>query len=113
MAGFNGFPGGGMNGNMAQIIKQAQKMQEDMKRKQQEIEEKEYEASSAGGAVKVLLSGKKEIKKIEISKDIIDPEDSETLEDSILVAVNEAYKSLFEDEQKMMGSAVGNIKLPF
>ena len=50
--------------NMAQIIKQAQKMQEDMKRKQQEIEEKEYEASSAGGAVKVLLSGKKEIKKI-------------------------------------------------
>lgn len=113
MAGFNGgFPGGGM-GNMAQIVKQAQKMQEDMKKKQAELEAKEYEATAAGGAVKVILSGKKEVKKIEISKEIIDPEDSETLEDSIMAAVNEAFRNLSEDEASILGSVAGNVKLPF
>ena len=73
---FNGFPGGGM-GNMASIMMQAQKMQDDMKKKQAELEASEYSATAAGGAVKVVLTGKKEIKNLEIAKDIVAPADYE------------------------------------
>ena len=107
---FNGFPGGGM-GNMASIMMQAQKMQDDMKKKQAELEEKDYEATAAGGAVKVVLSGKKEIKNIEISKDIVDPDDVEMLQDSIQAAVNAALKQAMESEESVYGSLAGNIRV--
>ncbi|MCQ2978616.1 MAG: YbaB/EbfC family nucleoid-associated protein [Clostridia bacterium] len=109
---FNGFPGGGM-GNMAQIMMQAQKMQDDMKKKQAELEQAEYEAVAAGGAVKVVLSGKKEIKNIEIAKDIVDPDDVEMLQDSIQAAVNEALRKLNAEEESVYQGVAGNIKLPF
>lgn len=109
---FNGFPGGGM-GNMASIMMQAQKMQDDMKKKQAELEASEYSATAAGGAVKVVLTGKKEIKNLEIAKDIVDPDDVEMLQDSITAAVNEALRQISEKEESVYQGVAGNIKLPF
>lgn len=108
-----GIPGMGNMGNMAQIMMQAQKMQEDMKRKQAELEEKTYEATSAGGAIKVTLSGKKEITNLEINKDIVDPDDVEMLQDSITAAVNSALRQVMESEESVYQGVAGNIKLPF
>ena len=90
MAKFNGFPG--MGGNMNQLLKQAQKMQSDMMKTQEEIEAKEFDVTSGGGAVTVTMNGKKILKKIKINKEVVDPEDVEMLEDLILTAMNEATK---------------------
>lgn len=89
MGKFGGFQGGGM-GNMQNLMKQAQKMQEDLKKKQEEVSVKEIEASSGGGAVKVKALGDKTIKSIEISKDLIEENDVEMIQDLVLTAVNEA-----------------------
>lgn len=112
MAKFNGFPGG-MPGNMAQIMKQAQKMQDEMKKKHDEIEMQEFEATAAGGAVKVVLTGKKEVKTLEIAKDIVDPDDIEMLQDSITAAMNEALRKVIDSEESVYSSVAGDIKLPF
>ena len=82
--------GGGMNMNM---IKQAQKMQQDMMRMQQELEEKTYEASAGGGVVTATVSGKRELKALKIDPDAVDPDDVEMLEDLIVAAVNEAMRA--------------------
>jgi DNA-binding YbaB/EbfC family protein len=79
---------GGGPQNMQSMIRQAQKMQEDMEKAQAELDEKEYETQAGGGAVKVKINGKKEILSIEISPDIVDPDDIETLSDVITAAVN-------------------------
>ncbi len=90
MAKFNGFPG--MGGNMNQLLKQAQKMQADMMKTQEDIEAKEFDITSGGGAVTVTMNGKKILKKIKINKEVVDPDDVEMLEDLILTAMNEATK---------------------
>ncbi len=104
-----GFPGGM---NMNNLMKQAQKMQKQMQDMQEELENKEYEVTSGGGAVKVKISGKKEIKSIEISPDVIDPDDAEMLQDLILTAVNEAIRQAEEAASAQMGKITGGINLP-
>ena len=111
MARRGGFPGGGMPGNMANLMKQAQKMQRQMEESQKELEEKEFTAKSGGGAVEVTVSGKREITKIKLSEEAVDPDDIETLEDLIMAAVNEALRQVEEESSKKMGNLTGG--LPF
>ena len=85
MAKRGGFPGG-MPGNMTNLMKQAQRMQRQMEETTKELEEKEYTASSGGGAVTVTVSGKKEVVSVKLSEEVVDPDDIEMLED-LIVAV--------------------------
>ncbi len=110
MAKFRGgMPG---MGNMNQMIKQAQKMQEEMLKAQAEIEEKIIEASAGGGAVTVTINGKKELQAIKISPEAVDPDDVETLEDLILSAVNEAMRQADEAAAGAMGKVTGGMNIP-
>lgn len=103
--GFNGgFPGGM---NMNNLMKQAQKMQKQMEEMQQQLENKEFEITSGGGAVKVVITGKKVIKEITISPDVVDPDDVEMLQDLILTAVNEAVRQAEESANSEMGKIAG------
>ena len=83
---------GGFGGNMGNLMKQAEKMQKDMQKMQSELEDRLVEASSGGGAVSVVVSGKKELTEITIKPEAVDPEDVEMLQDLILAAVNEALR---------------------
>lgn len=110
MAKRGGFPGGGMMpGNMNNLMKQAQKMQKQMEETTKELEEKEYEASSGGGAVKVKINGKKEITALHLDEDIVDKDDIEMLEDTIIAAVNEVIRMQSEDEKVQMGKITGGM----
>ena len=104
-----GFNGGMMPGNMNNLMKQAQKMQRQMEEKQKELEEKIWEASSGGGAVKVHVSGQKEIVGIEISPDVVDPDDVEMLQDLIMTATNEALRSMEAESAEMMNDIAGGL----
>ena len=106
-----GFPGGGVPGNMNNLMKQAQKMQRQMEQTQKEMEEKVYEASSGGGAVTVQVSGKKEVLSVKLSEEVVDPEDIEMLEDLIVAATNEALRKLEEDSTKSMEALTGGLNL--
>lgn len=103
---------GGMPGNMNNMIKQAQKMQEQMLKIQQEAEEKQVSASAGGGAVTVTASGKKEVISIKISPEAVDPDDVETLEDMILAATNEALRQADEIMAQEMGKITGGMNIP-
>ena len=107
MAKRGGFPGGGMPGNMNNLMKQAQKMQRQMEENQKELEEKEFTAAAGGGAVEVTVSGKKEITKIKLSEEVVDPEDIEMLEDLIMAAVNEAFRKMEEESSQAMSRLTG------
>ncbi len=109
MARRGGFPGGGMPGNMNNLMKQAQRMQRQMAEKQEELESKEYTAAAGGGAVEVTVSGKKEVTKVTISKDACDPEDVEMLQDMIIAATNEALKQADDASAEAMGSLTGGL----
>ncbi|MGI6152471.1 MAG: YbaB/EbfC family nucleoid-associated protein [Christensenellaceae bacterium] len=109
MAKGGGFSGGGMN--MQNMMKQAQQMQARMQKLQDELEEKEVEASAGGGVVKVVVSGKKEIKSIEIQEAVVDPDDVEMLQDLIIAAVNEALTKAEEMVQSEMGKITGGMNL--
>jgi len=113
MSKFKGGMGGGMGsmGNMQQMMKQAQKMQADMKKMQEELDQKEVEATSGGGVVKVVMSGKKEVKSIEIKKEVVDPDDVEMLQDLIMTAVNEAIRLIEDMNSKEMGKITGGMNL--
>ena len=87
-------PQGGGPNNMQAMLKQAQKMQEDMQLKQEELEAREYQVAAGGGVVNVKINGKKEILNISISPEIVDPDDIETLSDILVAAVNEAIKKV-------------------
>ena len=103
MAKRGGCPGGmGMPANMGNLMKQAQKMQRQMEESQKELEEKEFTAKAGGGAVEVTVSGKKLVKSIKLQEEIVDPEDIETLEDSIVAALNEALKQVDEATSSSM-----------
>lgn len=104
-----GFPGGMGGMNMNNLMKQAQKMQKQMTEKQEELGEKVIEMTSGGGAVKVVINGKKEIQELKLSPDVVDPEDVEMLEDLILSAVNEAIRQVEEMYNNEMGKVTGGM----
>ena len=108
MAKRGGFSGG-MPGNMNNLMKQAQKMQRQMEEAQKELEEKEITASSGGGAVEVTVSGKREITKVKLSEEVVDPDDIEMLEDLIMAAANEALRQIEELSASSMSKITGGI----
>lgn len=108
MAKRGGFPGG-MPGNMNNLMKQAQKMQKQMEEAQKELEEQEITASAGGGAVEVTVSGKREITKVKLSEEVVDPEDIEMLEDLIMAAANEALRKVEEASQASMSKITGGL----
>lgn len=111
MAKRGGFPGGGMGmpGNMNNLMKQAQKMQRQMEENQKALEEKEYTAAAGGGAVEVTLSGKKELTKVKIDPEAVDPDDVETLEEMIMIAVNQVLRQQEQDSASMMSGLTGGL----
>ena len=104
-------PKGGA-GNMANMLKQAQKMQEDMANLQAELETKVYEVSAGGGMVNVKINGKKEILCIDIKPEIVDPDDIETLSDIIVAGVNQAIKKVDEVSGEEMAKITGHMNIP-
>ena len=112
MAKGNKFTGGGMNNNMNNMIRQAQKMQAEMERIQAETEEKTVEASSGGGAVSVTMKGNHELVSVKISPDVVDPDNIEMLEDLICAAVNEATKKAQELMEESMKAVTGGLNVP-
>ena len=103
------FPGGGMPGNMNNLMKQAQRMQRQMEESQKELEEKEFTASAGGGAVEVTVSGKKEVTKVKLSEEVVDPDDIEMLEDLIVAATNEAMRKMEEEAGAVMAKITGGL----
>ena len=97
---------------MQSMLKQAQKMQEDMAAKQAELEEREYDISAGGGVVNVKINGKKEILSVKLAEEIVDPDDIETIEDLIVAAVNEAIKKVEAVSASEMSQITGNLNLP-
>lgn len=105
--------GSGFGGNINNLMKQAQKMQQDMQKLQEELGEKTVEATSGGNAVKVVATGKKEIREIIIAPEAVDPEDVEMLQDLVLTAVNEALRKADELSGSEMGKITGGMgKMP-
>ena len=109
MAKRGGFPGGGMPGNMANLMKQAQKMQRQMEEATKELEEKEVSASAGGGAVEVTISGKREVTKVKLDEEVVDPDDIEMLEDLIVAATNEALRKVEEESTAVMSKLTGGL----
>ena len=105
--------GMGMPGLNMDMIKQAQKMQQDMMRMQQELQEKEYEAAAGGGVVTATVTGKRELKALEIDPEAVDPDDVEMLQDMIVAAVNEALRAAENDAASTMQKLTGGLGLPF
>lgn len=106
-----GFPGM-MPGNMNGLMKQAQKMQQDMQKMQEDLENKELEASVGGGAVTVKVNGKKEVIDIQIKPEVVDPDDIEMLQDLVLSAVNEALRSVDDLQSSQMNKITGGLNIP-
>ena len=109
MAKRGGFPGGAMPGNMNNLMKQAQRMQRQMEENAKELEAKEFTAAAGGGAVEVTISGKKEIVRVKLSEEVVDPEDIEMLEDLIVAAANEALRQVEEASQESMSRLTGGL----
>ena len=103
---------GGGPTDMNGMIRQAQKMQEEMAEKQAELEEREYDVAAGGGVVNVKINGKKEILSVKIDPEVVDPDDVETLEDLIVAAVNEAIKKVEEISANEMQKITGSMNLP-
>ncbi|ERK28778.1 MULTISPECIES: YbaB/EbfC family nucleoid-associated protein [Clostridium] len=106
-----GFPGGGL-GNMNNLMKQAQKLQQEMEKVQKDLEVAEFEATVGGGAVLVKVNGKKEVTHIEIKPEVVDPDDVEMLQDLVLSAVNQAIKKADEETSSKMGKLTGGMGMP-
>ena len=104
MAKRGGFPGGGMPGNMNNLMKQAQRMQ-----RQMEESQKECTATAGGGAVEVSVSGKREVTKVKLQEEAVDPDDIEMLEDLIMAATNEALRKVDEESANVMGKLTGGL----
>ena len=109
MAKRGGFPGMGMPGNMNNLMKQAQKMQRQMEESQKELEEKAFTVSAGGGVVEVTISGKREVTKVKIDPDAVDPDDVEMLEDLIVAATNEALRKVEQESTSMMSKLTGGM----
>ena len=109
MAKFNGGYGGGMNMNA--MMKQAQKMQQDMLRMQEELAAKEYDATAGGGVVRAVVDGSHQVKAIEIKPEAVDPDDVEMLQDMVMAAVNEALRTASETSEREMSKLTGGMSL--
>lgn len=101
-----------MLGNMGKMMKQVQKMQADMAKLQEELVNRTVEASSGGGMVKAVVTGKQEVKSIEINPEAVDPEDLEMLQDMILAAINEALRKSQEMVAAEMNKITGGVSIP-
>ena len=110
MGKYNGFNTGG--GNMQQLMRQAQKMQQEVARVQEEVGNTEFESSVGGGVVKVVINGAKEFKGITIAPEVIDPDDIEMLQDLIVAGVNEAISSIEKTNNDEMSKVTGNLNIP-
>ena len=110
MAKRGGFPGG-MPGNMNNLMKQAQRMQRQMEESQKELETKEFTAKAGGGAVEVTVTGKKEVAKVKLSQEVVDPDDVEMLEDLVMAATNEALRMAEEASSEVMSKMTGGLGL--
>lgn len=98
--------------NQKDMLRQVQKMQQDMEAMQEELENREYDIAAGGGVCKIKISGKKEIKSIELDPMIVDPEDLETLQDILVAGVNEAIKRVEETSASEMSKITGNLNIP-
>ncbi len=105
-------PNSGGPSNMNQMLKQAQKMQADMQALQEDLENREFSATSGGGMVEVTVDGKHFIKSIKINPEAIDPDDAEMLEDLVTVAVNEAVANATKTSEEEMGAITGGLNMP-
>ena len=103
--GFPGIPGG----NMQQLMRQAQKMQQQMEKLQEDLDGRTYEATSGGGMVRAVVNGKRELTALEIKPEAVDPDDIEMLQDLVLAAVNEALRAGEETREKEMGRISGGM----
>ena len=109
-----GFRGGMMGGmNQMNMMKQAQKMQQEMLKLQEELESREFTASAGGGVVKAVVSGKKELLRLEIDPEAVDPEEVEMLQDMVVAAVNEALRAAEAQASANMSKLTGGLNLPF
>ena len=102
----------GMGGNMQQLARQAQKLQQKMAEMQEELESREYEASAGGGMVTVKVSGKRELLSLSINPEAVDPEDVEMLEDMVMAAVNEALRNAADTTEREMSKLTGGMNMP-
>lgn len=107
-----GFPNMG-GANMQQLMRQAQKMQQDMQRAQEELKAREFSATAGGGMVTAVVNGAKQLTKLTISPDCVDPDDVEMLEDLVTAAVNEALRNAAETAEREMGRITGGMGLGF
>ena len=103
---------GGGPQNMQAMIRQAQKMQEDVAAKQEELDAREYEIKAGGGVVTVTINGKKEVLSIDIAPELVDPDDIETLQDILVAGVNEAIKRVEETNAVEMEKVTGALDMP-
>ncbi len=101
----------GMGGNMQQLARQAQKLQQQMTKVQEELEEREYEATAGGGVVTAKVNGKKELIELTIKPEAVDPDDVEMLQDTVMAAVNEALRAAVETSEREMGKLTGGMNL--
>lgn len=104
--------GGGGAQNMNQMIKQAQKMQDEITALQEDIEARDFTATAGGGAVEVTLSGKKMIKSLNLKPEVVNPEDIEMLQDLIISAINEAVNNIETTTETEMSKITGGVSLP-
>ena len=109
--GFRGMPGGMGGMNQAAMMKQVQKMQQDMIRMQEEMEAKTYTATAGGGMVKAEVSGKNELVNLQINPEAVDPDDVEMLQDMVIAAVNEALRAAETDKNNNMSKMAGGLNL--
>ncbi len=100
---------GGMPGNMGNLMKQAQKMQKQMEEATKQLEESEVTAAAGGGAVEVTMTGKREVTKVKLSEEVVDPDDIEMLEDLIMAATNEALRKVEELSASSMSKITGGL----
>ena len=107
-----GMGGGGMGGLNMDMIKQAQKMQQEMEKLQADLQEKEYTATAGGGVVTATVTGKHVLTKLEIAPDAVDPDDVEMLQDMVIAAVNEANRSAISEMSESMGKITGGLNMP-
>ncbi len=103
---------GGGPQNMQNMIKQAQKMQEDIEKRKAELEEKEYVVSSGGGMVEVTMKGNHEVVAIGINPEVVDPDDVEMLEDMLVAAINEVTRQIDEESERELDSVTGGLNIP-
>ena len=103
---------GGGPQNMQAMLRQAQKMQEDIETKKAELDEKEYTVTSGGGMVEITLKGNHEVKTIGLNPEVVDPEDVEMLEDMLVAALNEVTRQIDEEAERELNSVTGGLNIP-